>query len=183
MVKMDKILLDELKSNNESALRKLFDRYYIPLCLYSFQITDSFEQSEDIVQDYFISFWEKKLYNKISTDLKSYLFHSVRNMSLTAIVKRNPNIIEEFEEASHSPIEDKYDEEELKLKKKYLYAELKTLSKQEYKILVSIILENKHYRDVASELGISVNTVKTHLSRALKHLRKKELLMILVSII
>ena len=183
MIERDMKLLEELRSNNESALRKLFDLYYIPLCLYSYQITDSFEQSEDIVQDFFISFWEKKLYNKISINLRSYLFQSVRNMSLTAIAKRDQNIIEEFEEASYSPIEDKYDNDELQMKRDLLYAELKSLSKQEYNVLTAIVFDNKRYKEVASDLEISVNTVKTHLSRALKHLRKKELLSILISII
>ena len=41
----------------------------------------------------------------------------------------------------------------------------------------AVILENKKYKEAAEELNISVNTLKTYLSRALKKLRKDNNLM------
>lgn len=37
----------------------------------------------------------------------------------------------------------------------------------------AVIMENKKYKEAAEELHISVNTLKTHLTRALKQLRKE----------
>ena len=34
-------------------------------------------------------------------------------------------------------------------------------------------IENRRYKEVAEELGISVNTVKTHISKSLKRLRNE----------
>ena len=61
-----------------------------------------------------------------------------------------------------------------------LLAELKKLPEQEYNVLVKIVLEDKKYKEVAEELHISVNTVKTHLSRALKMLRRFNMTEILI---
>ena len=83
-------------------------------------------------------------------------------------------------EESYSPIDDFYDEEELLQKRNQLLAELKKLPEQEYNVLVKIILEDKKYKEVAEELHISINTVKTHLSRALKMLRRFNMTEILI---
>ena len=56
----------------------------------------------------------------------------------------------------------------------------KNLPEQEYNVLVKIILEDKKYKEVAEELHISINTVKTHLSRALKMLRRFNMTEILI---
>ncbi len=58
--------------------------------------------------------------------------------------------------------------EEMKVK---LYLELDNLSEQSRKVFESIVFENMKYKEVADELGLSLNTIKTHLSRALKQLR------------
>lgn len=172
-------ILEELKLGKDAALKKLFDTYYIPLCAYSVQFTDSLEVSEDIVQEFFIRFWEKKKYNAISGKLHIYLFNAIKNASLNYIKKERPYSLNELEELSYSPIEHIFDEEELITCRKKLHACLQQLSPQEYKVLIAIVIENKKYKEVAEELGISVNSVKTYFARALKFLRTQKLLNIL----
>jgi len=170
---LDNTILEQLKSGDENALKSLFDTYYSALCLYSVQITESLHQSEDIVQELFINFWEKKLYNNIENGLRIYLFYAVRNQSVAYARKNNKYLdIQDLEEQIYSPIDDSYDEEDLKYKYEKLHQSLKQLSAQEYKVLTEIVLNGKKYKEVAADLNISVNTVKTHLGRALKILRK-----------
>ena len=47
----DAQILELFSINEEIAFHRLFNRYYMSLCIYSVQLTDSFEQSEDLVQD------------------------------------------------------------------------------------------------------------------------------------
>ncbi len=178
----DKEILEKFEINGESGLKSLFAAYYLPLCLYSVQITDSFEQSEDIVQDLFITFWEKRLYKSIKSNLRSYLFSSVRHSSYAFIQKNNFVPIQEIEEESYFHIEEIYDQEELEEKKRRLYEELNKLSVQEYRVVNAIIIQRKKYKEVAKEMDISVNTVKTYLYRALKQLRNNssELALLLI---
>ena len=66
----DKELVSLFSTDKERAFNLFFQRYYIRLCMYAVQITDDFSESEDIVQSFFISFWEKKLYKTITDNLK-----------------------------------------------------------------------------------------------------------------
>ena len=62
--------------------------------------------------------------------------------------------------------------EELERQEKELMLKLEKLPKQEIAAIKAVILENKKCVEAALELGMSVNTLKTHLARALKKLRK-----------
>lgn len=156
--------------NDEKAFKELVDTYYTPLCVYSVQYTDSLEVSEDLVQDFFVRFWEKKLYRAVNGKLKQYLFNSIRNASIDYLRKHQSLVFTEIEESAHIAdinLDEEVPEEQLQRLRYYL----QQLSPQEYKILMEIVVHNKKYKEVAEELGISVNTVKTHLSSALRYLR------------
>ena len=43
----------------------------------------------------------------------------------------------------------------------------------QHDVLIKCVVEGKKYKEVAEELGISLNTVKTHLARALRFLRNE----------
>lgn len=38
----DKLILELFRTNPQSAFKLMFDTYYMPLCLYAVQLTDSF---------------------------------------------------------------------------------------------------------------------------------------------
>lgn len=165
----DSSILSRLE-NDEKAFKELVDDYYTPLCVYSVQYTDSLEVSEDIVQDFFVRFWEKKLYRTVNSRLKQYLFNSIRNASIDYLRKHQPLVFIEIEENAYiADVELDGEPPEEQLER--LRYHLQQLSPQEYKILMEVVVHNKKYKEVAEELGISVNTVKTHLSHALKYLR------------
>ena len=135
--------------------------------------------AEDIVQDFFISFWEKKTYQNIAVKLRSYLFYAIRNNSYLSLRKNNLVSMEELFDTEIDIIESITDEEELREKERKIMEELEKLPKQELSAVQAVILENKKYKEAAEELNISVNTLKTHLSRALKRLRKDNNLILL----
>lgn len=178
--KADESILSLFSENKEKGFRLLYDTYYLPLCFYSVQITNSIETSEDIVQNLFVNFWDKDMHLSITSNLHAWMFNAVRYSSLTKVQRERYFSLDELEEASYSPIDDFYDEEELLRKRDQLLAELKKLPEQEYAVLVKIVMEDKKYKEVAEELHISVNTVKTHLSRALKMLRRFNMIEVLI---
>lgn len=67
--------------------------------------------------------------------------------------------------------DERLDLESLEQEKEKLYKEIEALPLKSKEVFKAIVLENQKYKEVALELGISVNTVKTHYSRALKQLR------------
>ena len=92
----DKYILELFRTSPKEAFRLLFDAYHMKLCIYAVQLTDSFEMAEDIVQDFFIYFWEKKYYLKINQNLRYYLYLSVRNAAINALQKNNMLSMEEL---------------------------------------------------------------------------------------
>lgn len=135
---VDERILALFAENKEKAFRLLYDTYYLPLCLYSVQFTGSTETSEDIVQNLFVSFWDKNSHTTISSNLHAWLFNAVRFSSLTKVQRERYFSLDEMEEESYSPIDDFYDEEELLQKRNQLLTELKKLPEQEYLSLIHI---------------------------------------------
>lgn len=173
----DNKLLDRLKNGDENALKEIVDIYYAPLCMYSVQFTENEQESEDIVQELFVRIWEKRLFEKI-TNLKIYLFISVRNSSV-AFVKNHYNRegIDDLEMETLYDWDDDFSEDVIADKRRQLTELLKKLSPKEYEVLMKIIVNEKKYKEVAQEMEVSVNTVKMHLKRAMKKLRSEGLLL------
>jgi len=59
--------------------KNLFEAFYQSLCRYAIVFVDDPSIAEEIVQEFFISLWEKYDDLKIHTSLKAYLYSSVRN--------------------------------------------------------------------------------------------------------
>ncbi|WP_269243125.1 RNA polymerase sigma factor [Flavobacterium limnophilum] len=172
MKSQDFLILEKLNVGDASAYKELFDLYYIPLSIYSLKYCDSFELAEDVVQDLFIKFWDQKLYLKLDEAISPYLFRSVKNNTIQAAKRQNRYFFEDIEDQVDVLLDEEHlDLEHLEQEKIKLYKEIEALPLKSKEVFKAIVLENRKYKDVALELGISVNTVKTHYSRALKQLR------------
>lgn len=171
MSDIDRSILEKFRVAPNEALRLLFETYHLELCTYSFLITNSSELAEDIVQDFLIQFWEKKYYRNIKTNLRSYLFYSVRNASIRAVGSDVTVSLNEFGDEKLPSVDLPTDGDEIELLKEKLVKALKELTPQELNAVRKVYLENKKYRVAAEEMEISLNTLKTYLSRALSRLR------------
>lgn len=117
--------------------------------------------------------WICGLYLKINQNLRYYLYLSVRNAAINALQKNNMLSMEELSGIDMGIPEESIDEEEQEERNKLLLEKLQKLPHQELQVVRAVIMENKKYKEAAEELHISVNTLKTHLTRALKQLRKE----------
>ena len=55
----------------------------------------------------------------------------------------------------------------------YYWKNYKKLPHQELQVVRAVIMENKKYKEAAEELHISVNTLKTHLTRDIETIKKR----------
>ena len=78
----DLVLLDRIKQNDSVALRIIFERYFEPLCFFSFQILKSSELCEESVSDVFTNIWLKRKSIDIKSNFRSYLYTAVKNQSI-----------------------------------------------------------------------------------------------------
>lgn len=151
-------------------LEKKFKSTYKELCLISLFYLKDINEAEDVVQDIFVKIIEKKNLDEIK-NLNSYLKIAVKNASLKRIsqYKKLQTIDENaffYNESATFEVND------LALKKKIqLYKKIEELPKQCKKVFLLCVLDDLKYQEVANQLGISINTVKTQMKKAFKTLR------------
>ncbi|WP_430811831.1 MULTISPECIES: RNA polymerase sigma-70 factor [unclassified Carboxylicivirga] len=155
----------------EQGFRALFDQYYTPLCVFALKYIDAFDEVEDIVQEVFIQFWDKQRGNYHISNVKGYLFTAVKNNALNHLRRSNKYQLEVLDEQFERIDEEYENPAAMERKKQQLYREVDKLSPQSKTVFERIVFENMKYKEVANELGVSVNTVKTTFSRSLKRLR------------
>lgn len=149
----------------------LYNRYYDELVLWADTILNDMGAAEDLVQDFFVRLYEKKLIEHLEeAGIRSYLYVSVKNIALRRLKDQKRieylpdfNGIEEvWEEADDS-------REEIITR---VLSEMEKLPPRSREVLECVHLKNMKYAETAEYLGISISTVKTLLVRSLKTLRE-----------
>ncbi|MGV8090542.1 MAG: RNA polymerase sigma-70 factor [Mangrovibacterium sp.] len=147
--------------------------YYPRLLLFAIKLTGNKEESEEIVQDVFIRFWLKGSYSHIKFSIKAYLFRSVHNACLNYLKKAKGK-------ETNSYAESVFVNETIEFCDPLLLDELETaiqktveeLPAQCKKVFLLHRDEQLTYREIAENMNISVKTVETQISRAIKVLKK-----------
>ena len=171
MLKEDIQICELLRKRDPKGLTCLFEVYYKPLVLWGATFLQNIDQSEDLVQDFFVKLWENKTCEKLlPSTLKSYLYVSVRNLALNASIKTDP-LRHACDLACFDEPWEEYDDfkEEIMYKVEKAIKELPERSRE---IVQCVYLKGMRYKEVAEMLNISVATVNTLLVNALKKLRQ-----------
>ncbi len=151
----------------------LFKSHFSGLCFFAQKYVKDFETSKEIVQDAFISLWEKRETIDMDRPVKSYLtmiIHNKCNNHLRDNRKFDQYIlnIENLLEVPEYEGADSMVEAELKTKIETAISELPEKCRE---IFVLNRYENLKYQEIADKLQISVKTVETQMSKALQHMR------------
>ncbi len=167
----DSHLLEKLKEGDKDAYNAFFRKYYKLLVANALFFTRDEQEAKDIVQDFLFEFWHKKLYLRLEGDFKGYLYRSVQNKCFN-LQRRKASDQHEARLSTYDEAEpDDVNEEEERFVR--LQEALDDLPPQRREVLQRIYFEEKKYQDAADEIGISLNTLKTHLKIGLKNLREK----------
>ncbi len=169
----EKALFEEIKNSNIQAFESLFHQYYGYLCLYAAKILNNPETAEEIVQDFFVRLWEKREQLSIDSSIKNYLFRSIKNLCINFIqhdkvkARHAQMVISETENITA------YDEQfiEPDLAEK-IEESIQSLPEKRREIFRLSREEGLKYREIAERLNVSVKTVETQMSLAIKTLRE-----------
>ncbi len=158
----------------DSYFEKIYREYFRRLFAYALTITKSKTLAQDIVSDVFFNLWNSREDLYSIKELKSYLFASVKNRSISALTS-NPVRFQrdDYNEALSSV--DKVDPEELMIGNElheFIRHSIDTLPPQCQLVFNMVKGQRLQHNEVAKELGISTQTVKYHVSTALKKLKK-----------
>ena len=163
-----------LRSGKESAYEQLFAEYYRPLSLFAVRFVNDLETAKEIVQDLFVALYENRKSLLITTSLKSYLYQSVRNRCLNHLkhIQVDRKHLENLKvnQESSEDLEATIEKGELEAR---IFQIVSDLSPRCQDIFRRSRVNGMKNSEIAEHLDISIRTVETQISNALKVLREK----------
>ncbi|MDP3469045.1 MAG: RNA polymerase sigma-70 factor [Daejeonella sp.] len=169
----DNELLDLLRSGDRSAFAEIYNRYWKNIFTVASNKIGQLEEAEEIVQDIFISLWNRREEIVITSSLNAYLSVSAKYRVIKILAKRNQYNKYAVHSQNVIPLmanstDDWYEFVELRSRLEILVANLPEKCRLVYKASRE---DGYSQKQIAEEFGISEKTVEAHISKALKSLR------------
>lgn len=188
----ESFIIELLKQGKEAAYKYIYDTYYVLLCKIAFEFVKNQYSAEAIVSDVISHMWEIRDRITITTSLRSYLIRSVRNHCLNHLSCNHSKKEKPFSSLNQDNENTIYDycidhnyplvhllEQELEEK---VHTCITKLPEETRIVFKKSRYEQESYKEIASDLDISINTVKYHIKRAITLLRKDFFSLILLTI-
>lgn len=161
---------EKINLTDEQIFRDLFDRYYVPLCVFAERYLEDEEQASDIVQECFAKVWQKQKDFQYVYQVRSFMYTSVRNSCLNELEHRQ--VVSGYQETTAARMEestfhDYLIEEEMH---RVVMEAVDKLPPQSRNI-IRLALENNSNAEIAEKLSVSKETVHTLKKGAYKKLR------------
>lgn len=170
--------IKQIRQGNELAFETLFFTHYEPLCKYTWKYVRSTEEAKGIVQDVFADVWQNREALDEDKHVKGLLFTLAKNRAMDIL--------------KHQKVSAKYEDETIAVQKGWSQTSGKQLNRRTEGTFMDegiceaiqelpagarqIFKLNREdgltYKEIAGFLDISVKTVESQMSRALKLLRK-----------
>jgi len=170
-----KIYILRKKENEMLSTEYYFNKYFLQLSVFAFPWVGSEEIAKDIVQDAFIVLMGRQdLLEKGEPVIKSFLYSAVKNLAMN--IKRRNVVFDRVRNQFNTDRTDDNDVLDNLINAELigaLHRELDELPEGCQRICRLIYLEGMKYEEVAQELNVSVNTVKTQRMRAINLLKRK----------
>ena len=174
-------LISKLKEGREDAFEFIFQEHFSSLCRYALSYVKIKEAAVEIVEDLFLYLWENCGDLVIATSLKAYLYQSVHNRCMKyfrhiKVERKYTNYLHYtlIDEELYQPVTDGYPVANLISQEMEAIVEkaLQSLPEKCREIFCLQRFEDLSYAEIAEKLNISVNTVKTQITRATQKLRE-----------
>lgn len=167
--------VEKINIRKREVFDSCFRRYYQILCYFACHYLQEQEEAEDVVQDVFMKLLDGEEYFDSENHLKHYLYKAVRNaclnqIKLTDIHSNILGTIQENTEDSENDFFVNVVRAEVYQKIMEAIQELPTECGRVFKLAY---VEGFNNDEIASQLSISVNTVKVQKNKAKIQLREK----------
>lgn len=167
-------LLARLKSGERDALRQLFEAQYERVCQAIYRLVPDRSTSEDLAQEVFLRFWDKRERITITSSLPAYLRRMAINEALGYL--RRQKRWEQDEPSldtlagTEASAEEQYLDAELKAQLNTAINELPPKCRAVFQLSRH---EGLAYKEIAEQMGISIKTVENQMGKALRVLRQR----------
>lgn len=179
----DLVLLEQLKAGQVSAFTTFYQKYRRYLMIVATSLLDDEMEAQDLVQEFFIDFWERRLYMKIdpaqskseTVVIKNYVHRVVYNRCMDRLMQHK----NQQQKISHMPTSEITCAPEIRLETQEwqqqltwsLNTAISKIPPLSARVFELSYIQRKTRLEVALEMGVSPHTVKNQLVRAMKILR------------
>lgn len=161
--------------SDQQAFKQLFFHYYDYLFHFSLSFVKSREVAEEIVEDAFVAIWKKRSQLPDVTNLKVYLYVTVRNLSVNYIKRCKPTYsldverLDVYYSCSTPTPEQMAIASEMRKAIDKAILDLPPKCRMVYKLVKE---DGLRHKEVAEILQISHRTVEHHIASALRNIAK-----------
>jgi len=168
-------LVKRLQQDDVDAFDIFYRRYHQDLYFNILKLTHDADASRDILQEVFITLWEKRLTLDPGQPLPAWLFVVGYNKSINYLKKALRQSIRiiyaDDREMDIQALPREEDADLMDAREKLLAEAMQQLSPQKRKVFELCKLQGKTYEETARELDISKHTVKEYLSTAVSYVK------------
>jgi RNA polymerase sigma-70 factor (family 1) len=161
-------LLSEVQNDNHFAFSRIFDLYKGRIFNFALKFVINETNADEITQMVFVKLWEKRKKIHVSESLDSYLYVLTKNTCFDFLrkISNDRKLLESFLRAyklDSAVIDDDIFQQEMSF---HLEKVIDKLPQRQKDVYVSAEIHGKSYEQIAKEMNISKNTVKTQLKLA-----------------
>jgi RNA polymerase sigma-70 factor (ECF subfamily) len=167
----DDVLLNLMRNDDQEAFTLLYRRYWEELFVTAAKALRSQQEAEDVVQDVFLSIWNRRKELNIEGSLDAYLQVSVRYKAIHYIEK-NITRRDYLALLTDVTVNNLPATAEIKLQLREVQqtihntvAQMPPKMREVYRLSRQ---EHLTHKEIANKLGISVETVKKHIQHAMQ---------------
>lgn len=163
-----------IRTNDKAALKELFEEHYRTVCAAIHRLVGERGVTEDLAQQVFIRFWEKREQIEINSSASAYLHRMAVNEALAWLRSKKNRQPEEITTATAFP--PSADGEEVFLNNELndqIHLAVNTLPPRCRTVFQLSRFEEMSYQEIADRMEISVKTVEHQMGKALRVLRER----------
>ena len=170
----EKELLSSIAQGNQNSYQIIFNHYWDQIYSTAFAFTKSAELSKDLAQDVFVKIWITREKLSEVNRFESFLYITARNLILDMLRKKifteeNEEYLKKyFEESSHNP-DRKLEFKEFEEK---IHQAINQLPPQQQTAFRLSRFNGLSHEEIARQMGVSKQTVKSYIVRAIVNLRQ-----------
>ena len=154
----------------QTDIEDLFRYNYRPLCMYALHYLQDTDLVEDVMQECFTTLWEKLEQGSQVANRRAYLYMTVRNRCLDHLRRKGIQTESLKPYDTYGIIDDDDAEERSQIEAK-LWTAIDSLPEKCRQVFLMSKRDGLKYEEIAQELGLSVNTVRNQISKALNVLK------------
>ena len=166
----DQQLTIAIKRSDADAFEAFYHKYFESIFQFLWRLTLNSEEARDLTQEAFLRIWETHERLQPERSIKAYLYRIANNLAVDHL-RRKPVQADYLAQMPSAEMVS-FQEENVLLREKIL-SSIEGLPDPLRLVFTLSRFEGLKYVEIAEALGVSIKTVESRMSKALKILREK----------